>query len=362
MAQWTAYYLEPKPGVGFHFGLRGLEQESSGAHCPSDTVFGALVAALAELDGPGGVDAFTAPFERGQPPFLLTSAFPRAGNLLLLPVPFVRVEMAPFAGQSKLLKRLTYVSPRIFERIVRGLPLDTYAPAHDSQGLFLQHGVVWLADDERSLLPGSWGAAAGDDLRNRKVWDLDAVDRVAVDRVTSASAVYRTGRTIYAEECGLWLGVQWPGALDAAAEAQLDTLLRDLGDRGLGGDRSVGYGQFALRPVPMALSLPEARPDRAAITLSRYLPAASELPQALRGSAAAYRLAPVPGWLYSSGQRAQRRRQIRMLIEGGVFQAVGPGPWGRVADVRPNGWSSHPVWRYGYACAAGVAAQGVDDA
>ena len=90
MAPWTMYRLKPKPGAGFHFGLRGLEQEDSAPHCPSDTLFAALVATLADLEGPEGVEAFAAPFKDGQPPFLLSSVFPRAGDLPLLPLPHVR--------------------------------------------------------------------------------------------------------------------------------------------------------------------------------------------------------------------------------------------------------------------------------
>ena len=120
-------YLQPKPGAGFHFGTRGLDQEGSGVHCPSDTLFAALVAVAADLEGEAGAEAFVAPFERGQPPFLLSSAFPRAGSLPLLPSPLVRMELTPQRGQGKLLKRLRYVSPALFRRMLGRKPLDAYA-------------------------------------------------------------------------------------------------------------------------------------------------------------------------------------------------------------------------------------------
>ncbi|MEA3375529.1 MAG: type III-A CRISPR-associated RAMP protein Csm4 [Chloroflexota bacterium] len=353
MTEWTTYHLTPKPGTGFHFGLRGLEQEDSGAHCPSDTLFAALVATLADLDGSEAVRAFTAPFEGGQPPFLLSSVFPRAADLPLLPFPFLKVILRPEPGERKLLKRLRYVSPAVFRRLLAGEPMDAYAGREDGQGAFLQEGRVWLTTEEVDALPAQWRGLDPAELRGQSVWGSRPVDRVTVDRVSSASAVYRIGRTVYAPGCGLWLGVQWPDGVDPAVKQQLDTLLAHLGDRGLGGERSVGYGQFTLHEPDLALDLPAPGEDGPLLTLSRYLPRQTALPGALRGGAS-YRLDAVAGWLGAPGHSARRRRQLRLLAEGSIFEPCGPAPWGRMADVRPEGWKEHPIWRYGYACPVGL--------
>jgi len=380
MAQWTFYSLEPKPGAGFHFGLRGLEQEDSAPHCPSDTFFAALVATMADLDGDAGARAFTRPFENRQPPFLLTSLFPRAGDLLFYPFPFVKVKLTEERGRRKLLKKLRYVSPVIFSRILNQQSLDEYADRERGKGIFLQRGRVWLTTDELAALPASWQELAPEEVRKlsdwhgwlegesgrqwlgeQKVWQSRPVDRVTVDRASSASSVYRIGRTVYGPGCGLWFGLQWPAAPDPAIQSQLENLLALLGDQGLGGERSVGYGQFERQQADIPLDLPAVTPDAPALTLSRYLPRPEELPAALRGNAA-YRLSPVAGWLNAPGHKAQRRKQVRMLAEGSVFQSVGGGPWGALADVRPTGWSAHPIWRYGYACPVGIQPQEVHDA
>jgi CRISPR-associated protein Csm4 len=353
MTEWTTYHLTPKPGTGFHFGLRGLEQEGSAAHCPSDTLFAALVATLAELDGGEAVGAFTAPFEDGRPPFLITSVFPRAGDLPLLPFPFVKVNLELQPGQRKLLKRLRYVSPALFRRLMSGAPMASYADAEKGEGAFLQDGRVWLGAEDLEQLPAAWRNSDRDMLRGQNVWGARPVDRVTVDRVSAASAVYRIGRTVYAPDCGLWFGVQWPDGVDAALKERLETLLAHLGDRGLGGERSVGYGQFTLREADGALDLPAPNGEGPLLTLSRYLPRQEELPDALRGGAS-YRLDPVAGWLGSPGHSARRRRQVRLLTEGSLFEPEGGAPWGRLVDVRPDGWDAHPIWRYGYACPVGT--------
>jgi CRISPR-associated protein Csm4 len=353
MTEWTTYRLRPKPGGAFHFGLLGLEQEDSAQHCPSDTVFAALVATLADLEGDEGVRAFVAPFKAGRPPFLLTSTFPRAGDLPLLPLPSLRLNVEPRPGRRKLFKRLRYVSPTIFKRALAGDPLDPYI-GPDSQGAFLQERRIWLTVEEQGALPERWRHLPNRGLREEKVWVSRPIDRVTVDRVSAASAVYRTGRTAYAPGCGLWLGVQWPAGIDSAVEEKLSILLAHLGDRGLGGERSVGYGQFTLHREPLSLQLPTATEAEAAVTLSRYLPREDELPGALRGRAS-YALDTVAGWLAARGQRAQRRRQVRLLSEGSVFEPAASRPWGRLADVRPAGWDAHPIWRWGYACPVGPA-------
>ncbi|MCP4538873.1 MAG: type III-A CRISPR-associated RAMP protein Csm4 [Chloroflexi bacterium] len=377
MSQWTTYHLKPKPGAGFHFGLRGLEQEDSASHCPSDTLFAALIATAADLDGNAGVGAFIKPFDGGQPPFLLTSVFPRVGSLPLYPFPFIKVELTEARGQRKLLKKLRYVSPAIFSRIINRQPLDEYAK--EKKGVFLQSGQVWLTAGEIDMLPSDWRELAPDDvkkrqdwrewltdekgrqwLREQKVWRSQSIDRVTVDRVSSASSIYRIGRTVYAPGCGLWFGTQWPSGLNSTMQEQLETLLLHLGDRGLGGERSIGYGQFAWETGTM-LDLPEHTPDSPTLTLSRYLPCKKELPAALQGSAS-YRLEAVSGWLNASGHKAQRRKQVRMLAEGSVFQPMGAGPWGLLADVRPAGWNDHPIWRYGYACPVSIRPQEVNNA
>jgi CRISPR-associated protein Csm4 len=372
MTVWTTYCLSPKPGAGFHFGLRGLAQEESAPHCPSDTLFAALVATLGDLDGSEAVRAFVTPFREGRPPFLLTSVFPRVGHLPLLPFPFLRVNLKLKPGQRKLFKRLRYVSPVIFRRLLMDEPMAEYADGEKDAGAFLQDGRIWLAAEEIDALPDSWQDLAPEDVRKRndwrgwlegedgrrwlreqKVWGSRPVDRVTVDRISAASAVYRIGRTVYAPGCGLWLGVQWPAGIVDDVQARLGTLLAHLGDRGLGGERSVGYGQFTLEKSPMTLDLPAPRADGPHLTLSRYLPRREELPQALRGRAA-YRLDGIAGWLGAPGHQARRRKQVRMLREGSVFEPVGAGPWGRLTDVQPEGWDAYPIWRWGYACPVGV--------
>jgi CRISPR-associated protein Csm4 len=199
---------------------------------------------------------------------------------------------------------------------------------------------------------------------------VEKAPRVTVDRLTNSSGIFYMGRLHFQTDCGFWFGLQWnqPDRLIEPWQQTVQQAVHQafdlLADVGLGGERSAGYGHFAWEPNDV-FSLPDARPDRPFVTLSRYHPRPEELPQALRGERTAYRLVSIGGWLQAPGVKAQRRRRLLMIEEGSIVQAVGQPPWGDVQDVRPsyedpdfpaptnNDEFPHPIWRYGLACPVG---------
>lgn len=128
-----AYRLIPKVGGGFHLGREGLDQEASAESFPSDSLFAALMATLRNVDADRFEDFIahwvTAPAPAG-PPFRLSSLFPIAGQLPLLPIPRLRVNLGndPRPGVAKTLKRIAYVSPVILDRLLSGAAMDRWLP------------------------------------------------------------------------------------------------------------------------------------------------------------------------------------------------------------------------------------------
>jgi CRISPR-associated protein Csm4 len=189
-------------------------------------------------------------------------------------------------------------------------------------------------------------------LRRFAVYGAERVPRVTVDRISSASTIYHAGRATFASGCGLWFGVHWrtPGA---AWQMQMGQLLALLGDDGLGGERSSGYGGFTV-DARDAFHLPDAHAGRPALLLSRYHPTAEEAPAALNHPAAAYGLSQVAGWLRSPDAAGQRRKRLMLVSEGSIV-CPPRAPAGDVVDVRPDYASgsgvAHPVFRYGLALA-----------
>jgi CRISPR-associated protein Csm4 len=342
-----------------------MEQESSAESFPSDSLFAALMAALVDLKGGQAADNFAAEWPQPdqpsiEPPFRLSSLFPYAGDLPLLPMPRLRV-MVKTEDQTKAgkqFKKLEYVSPVILKRLLAGENMDGWLPEKNTKtnGLLLQKGKVWLSRDEQKLLPASWQTLDIDQLKEQSVWKSEPVPRVTIDRISNASTIYHTGRTTFAQGCGLWLLVEVNRQQDL-----LETLLADLADRGIGGKRVAGYGGFSLDTIATP-NLPTTDRCVRVMTLSRYIPTQVEWKAGVLGENASYELVDVGGWLASPTGPAQRRKRVRLIEAGSVLDSSQLRTiTGQIVDVRPEydqpGAPQHPVYRSGIALTIGVTAK-----
>ncbi len=339
-------------GSSFHFGRQGMDQEVSGVHLPSDSLFAALTARLAALDGPQAVENWSQPFMTPTPPFVLSSAFPRAGQVRFFPAPLRTApakkpeeQRAPY----KHLKKVRFVSEPVFLSLVRGASL---ADLYDERNC-LQDGEALISTEELRNLPEELRRLPDAERKNGRVWTVAQRPRVAIGREAQNSNLFFTGQTLFAEGCGLWFGVQWT-ADQPEWKQTLARLLADLGDAGLGGERSSGFGQAKIERSG-ELALPDAA-GQPWVTLSRYLPHPQDTP-ALLDQRAAYSIETAGGWVESPGKPAERRRALHMLAEGSVFGRLERAVPGQMADVQPDYGDKrplgHPVWRNGQAIAVG---------
>lgn len=368
MNDLTVYHLTPPAGhdaLSFHFGRQGIGLEEATEALASDSFFAALVTQAAVLDGITSgeerIPAFARRFLDGAPPLLHSSIFPRLGDVPLLPRPSLPLDMLDGKLSERIgkgFKRLRYLSPALFMAVCTNQPI-TEPP------LIMQDGKVWITITEAETLPEPWKRKPNESdvawqarLQETRIWSIASIPRVTVDRVTSASAYYEVGRVTYASGAGLALLVRFN---DPATKPYFELLLTLLGESGLGGRRSSGYGAFAYTSgtlPPYSL----ASVGRRAVLLSRYIPNTGEL-QALTSESAAYQLVNVGGWLYSVGHPAQRRQRVRMVTEGSVLDVSRVAVRGEIVDVRPNYaksthehpvfgcgiGTSHPVYRSGLA-------------
>ena len=186
-------------GEGFHFGRHGLEREESGVHFPSDSLFAALVARMAALYGEEAVRAFGEGFleKQDDPPVLISSAFPRAGQVLFFPRPLRRGDTGdlPADGpQPKDLKRVVYISEGVFRRLVGG---ESLPGLWDEAGK-LQDGKVLYLEREAQVLPEALRAG------KKRIWKKERRPHVTIGRAAQDSALYHVGRTVFNDGCGLF--------------------------------------------------------------------------------------------------------------------------------------------------------------
>lgn len=359
MPQLTNYHLTFPRGI--HIGAGGVESVAeSRESVPSDTLFAALLDTWIHLGG----DVNELLPQGGEPAFRVTSAFPFAGGVRFYPKPvdlrelFSPEKLKDF-GAGKNIKKIRYLSEALIERARAGNYLDDELKK-DSDGEWackfsLQGGALWLTEAEIKELPESilFYAENVNGKEQKKERSMEAVmrqtvyasqtaPRVTVDRISSASNLFQSERTVFNQGCGLWFGAV--GQIN-----NLSHLLTILGDSGLGGERAVGYGHFTYQ-TQKTLNFPD--PQTCACLLSRWHPRVDEA-TLLQNSA--YKLEAVEGWLRAPGNTAaQRRKRLWLVAEGSL---VAGNPQGDAADVRPEYDAKsgetipHPVYRPGFALA-----------
>jgi CRISPR-associated protein Csm4 len=275
----------------------------------SDTLFGALCWGIRWTHGEPALLGVLEACERGEPPFVLSSAFPFAegenGLVHYLPRPLHWPAGSPgqdLDGMSrgKHLRRTVYCSQSVFSQVIAGRP-----PALDS-----------LAEPKGPCL-----AASGEAMP--VVQDVD-VDRNAINRVTGA---VQEGRLFFGQETGVTRG----GAYflirmrDAAVRPLVEAALRFMADRGIGGDASVGRGQVRVL-VEGGDLLPENPTAPRYVTLSLLHPSAADRDHLAAGAGnSAYRLVKRKGRvesLYAPTEQPWKSTLV-MLAEGSVFPRDG---------------------------------------
>ncbi|GAB4483195.1 MAG: type III-A CRISPR-associated RAMP protein Csm4 [Anaerolineales bacterium] len=338
-------------GSHFHFGDQGLGQENTRSFWSSDSLFAALIARLAVLRDPQAVETWVHPFLSRDVPFLITSLYPYAGEVLFFPIPLAAAipDGKPLSAQirPKELKRVQFVSEGLYRQLLQGQSLADL----QSTAVKIQGGRVWLTQQERHKLPAQFRQGSED-----RVWQIEKRPRVTVDRASNRGSLFHVGAVHFAKHCGLWFGAQWlkPSQFH---QDWFATLLYDLGEAGLGAERSVGYGKGEFSRLGH-LTFPD--PLQAWTSLSRYLPRLEEM-EAFRYQRAAWKIQSVGGWLVSSQKSGQRRRLINLVQEGATLGVPSDcsAPYGRLVDVRPRyplGIEypiQHPVYRCGLTVAVG---------
>lgn len=217
----------------------------------SDTIFGHLLWALRYLEGESALAGFLDSYREGQPPLLLSAAFP-AGYL---PVPLL--PPPPLAPPSA----------AIADVVVQKL---------------LHTGSPWLPlaqwrDLVNGLTPAAVSAAAalGDPEPARATRVVRT--RTAVDRLTGSA---REGRLFNAEESFFTPGATfeiWHRLLaeDSALPGRLEQWWRWIAANGFGRRKSEGRGAFEIVGAglePAADALPEATAPNGFMTLSAWVP------------------------------------------------------------------------------------------
>jgi CRISPR-associated protein Csm4 len=289
-----------------HLGKAGLGLEDCSSILHSDTLYSSLFQVWMRL------------YDSPLPEMRLSSAYPYIKSDYyfprpMLPMPGFTAEMAQEYGKS--LKRAKFITQKHFNSWIRGSTPDCEEILVDTQQL-------------------------------QDVMEIRVRPRVSLDRCTSDSALYFVGETFFdhSEDSGLFFMVD----LEPENWPEFQTILWVLGEEGIGGLRSQGYGVFEPYFSDDYPLEEIAEPD-AYLTLSLFYPTNI---RNLSNKLIAYQLVERMGWVESAaGNPGFRHKRVLMFAEGSVFQAV---PQGTLVDVTPPGYNLHHVYRNGLAFPVGV--------
>ena len=311
-----------KPLAPFHLG-EGPTLTECTLHPRADTIWSALVSLAHSF----GKTDLASRMEDGEA-FLISSAFPCCGGILFFPKP-----LAPLAwskdslDRRKSMNKVRFVSQKVLNAwkssgdfpwdklaLDRGNCLLTWSEVED--------GKVpdWLITEE--TLAGN--------VVDRTICGADTFERTVV-------------RYNHEEGVGLYLRMRCEQSL----KEQVSELLKELGSRGLGGDRSIGNGSFYVTESPVKIdSASTTNMATKWVCLSPYHPTTDEVAAGVLENSS-YQLLDRSGWI---DQSPFQRKRIRMLAEGTILQGFKAklGGYGDVVDVTPE-IASHPVKRYGRA-------------
>ena len=219
------------------FGATGIGLEETDLTLASDGITSAFLNALAESAGADAVTSFISACQEGRPPAIFSNLFPfgpdpekpsRPFEVLPRPLcaPPCRDEDMRLMGKE--LKKLAW------------LPIQTTAA-------WLQPTVL-SPDQLENLIHASQGLAKPKEHPADNGWYKEELrPRVALDRSDQGSALWACAALRFASGAGLY-------GLVRLREDWRQTWLqamRLLGDMGLGGERTDGYGEFQLEgPLP----------------------------------------------------------------------------------------------------------------
>jgi len=358
MAEVTLYRLRPRGPMCF--GVRSFQLGSADVITKdvvplptAATFFSAWCWAIRDLSGPEGLTDWITAFRSGSPPCLLASPAPWIGDVLLLPRPSLPARRAPETSEpvqrDKRGKRYRWVAESLWWKLVRG---EDIATEFDRDAAFVQGQTIWAGEEAGAALAArltTLGERVAVDVAEGAepaFWRTVAMPHVTVDRRTQAGNIYERSATWFAPGVDIALPVIWR---DEAHRARAEQALVLLGETGIGGERSAGYGQFDVAPRDDGDTERRTWPDVDAaatfVTLAPYHPRPDEVTGGVFASPASYDFVVSEGWI----ERTTLRQAVRLVTAGSVLcRLPGQSVYGSLVDVTPAAMS-HPVYRYGYA-------------
>lgn len=359
MGEWKLFRLEFGRNLA-HFGELGIGMESTNEMVRSDTLFSGWVGAYVRLF-PERIDELIGKFKSGnEPPFRVSSTFIYRkvddDIIYYLPRPYSRPLKFPEDNLefAKEYKKLSY------------LPLSVWQRWYQGEG-FTE------ADKQELIAKAKKEETTNRQLENAGIFDyakgFEKVKnpKIVVDRTTRSTNIYYVQFVRYQWKpngndvnslAGLYFLAYFP---EADFAKTFSAVLSFLGEEGIGGLRSRGAGQFTVTEIAINSDsiwhdvLNFSGGQRHGL-ISLFWDNNLNLITDNEWENSSYELLKRSGWIVASPTGSQKRRKsVKMFAEGSVFPFK---PEGKLADVTPDGFTAHPVYRSGISVSLPIKIEG----
>jgi CRISPR-associated protein Csm4 len=257
-------------------------------------------------------------------PFLVSSAFPFSADQYYFPKPLKQLPVIFAENDYKTIKKLrkvNFIEKELFEKMIHdeAVGIDRIHFSANRQLISLKQDV-------------------SDCFAEREI------SRNAIDRVSGCTDIFHFSELVFKEDSGLFFMATFK---DKGARKKFETVLRFLGDEGLGGDRNVGKGLFEVEIVEN-FCLEQPPNSGSILNLSLYHPTREEIENHLLDQSA-YDITTRKGWITAPGCRNLRKKSLTMFREGSIFNNLNKEDYGDIPVVaEKTGDLIHfNVYRYG---------------
>ena len=286
-----------KPTGPFHLQTGGGDHESIDMYPKADTLSAAIsywwFRQFEEIPG----------FPES-PPFCFSSIFPAIKSdedyVRLFPKP-PGISIDPAKHNHKVFKKIRWIDEKLFEKWRSEDDLTGYIPKDADSDHLKRGGSVWVSDTNKNL-------------SDTPLVQSHTRTRVVLDRVHNASTPFHFVNARFAPDVHLWHYVD----VKPEYESTLLTLIRLLGDEGIGADRTVGMGSFKLETIDESERKHQKSTGSRYINLGIFNPAPEEVDR-IQWEKSSYQLTQRGGWVTGT---SLRRRPVPCVDTNAILNTT----------------------------------------
>ncbi|MGQ9847078.1 MAG: type III-A CRISPR-associated RAMP protein Csm4 [Bacteroidales bacterium] len=294
----------------FHLDAGTSVEGPSETFIRSDTLFSAIVSAARKFYGNLIAEKF---IEEGS--VILSSAFPFYKEEYFLPKPlnFFPANLKEYE-MIKVFKKAKFISKELLLKILAGEEIESKFFSKDY------------------ILNECWRDIQNINIKNKKndekedkIFEKQEIPHIVMDRITNQTQIFYKSEVYFNKNAGLYFLAEVKEELIN----KFETILRFLGDEGIGADRTIGKGMFEVEVINN-FSLPSFNNTDYFYSLSLYSPSEKEFNE-INPHNSYYDFTIRGGWI---SNKTLNRKNLRMFVEGSVFNIPSKqSPKGKIHKV-----------------------------